>query len=56
MISRKELCVLYNCGEDLIRKWLREAGITHRRKILDIEFEQFKKVVGEPTVKQQPRR
>lgn len=54
MISRKELCVLYNCGDKLIRKWLREAGINHRKKILPIEYEVFKKLVGDP-IPQQPR-
>lgn len=48
MISRKELCVLYNCSDKVIRKWLHEAGITHSRIILPIEFEKFKKIIGEP--------
>jgi hypothetical protein len=48
LVSRKEICLWYNCCDKTARHYLRMAGITHRRKILPIEFEMFKKIVGEP--------
>jgi hypothetical protein len=55
MISRKELCVLYNCGDKTIRKWLRAAGINHSKKILPHEYEYFKLFIGAP-IKSQDRK
>jgi hypothetical protein len=51
MLSRKELQGLYNCCDKTIRKWLRAAGITHRNSITPLEFEQLKKLIGEPLKK-----
>jgi hypothetical protein len=51
MLTRQELQILYNCCDKTIRKWLRKAGITHRNGITPLEFETFKKFVGEPLKK-----
>lgn len=47
-VTRKELEVLYNKSEHVIRRWIREAGITHRLSLKPLEFEQLKNKVGEP--------
>jgi urease accessory protein UreE len=48
MYTRKELQIMYNCCDKVIRHWLRSAGITHRSLITPLEFELLKKTIGEP--------
>jgi len=47
-VTRKELQQLYNKSEHVIRRWIREAGITHRASLKPLEYELLKTKVGEP--------
>jgi hypothetical protein len=48
MYTRKELQIMYTCCAQVLRKYLRLAGITHRGLITPLDLELLKKVVGDP--------
>jgi hypothetical protein len=47
-LTRKELMVLYNRGEGVIRRWLKEADIHHRRSLTPNDLQKLFARVGEP--------
>ena len=47
-LSRKDLQAMYNCCDKTMRKWLRDAGINHRKLITPLDFELLKVFIGEP--------
>jgi hypothetical protein len=47
-VTRKELQVMYNKSEHVIRRWIREAGISHRLSLKPLEFEILKSYIGSP--------
>lgn len=46
-LTRKEIGVMLKRSEHVVRKWIREAGITHRRSLLPLEVELIRKRVEE---------
>lgn len=46
--TRKELQIMYNRSEHVIRRWIREAGITHRLSLTPLDFELLRKKIGDP--------
>lgn len=47
-MKRKELEIIYGFGADKIRELLRQAGIRHRKELLEDDIKLFIKVVGKP--------
>jgi hypothetical protein len=48
MVTRKELCLLYRCSPNTLRKYMVDAGIKHNHKIMNAEFQQLKAKIGDP--------
>jgi hypothetical protein len=46
--TRKELQKLYNRSQKVINRWLKEAGITHRKSLTPADLEILYAKVGEP--------
>lgn len=47
-VTRKELQEMYRKSEHVIRRWLREAGITHRSSLTPLEFAILQSKIGPP--------
>lgn len=48
--TRKELQTLYNRSQKVISRWLKEAGITHRKSLTPAELAMLYSRVGEPKI------